>query len=273
MSTTKKSTAVVAKTDAAVPAVADEFAGMGFEGTTAKDLSIPFISILQSNSPQVENENPKGAKPGMLFNTVSEELITGDEGFVIQPVHFEEAYVEWVPRDSGGGFVAVHDSKSEVVTTAEAQRGSDRTKKLLMTNGHELIQTVYLYVLILDKAGKETNGFAVLSFTSTKLKIFRKWRTALFMIKGRPALFKHRAVVSTTKEKNDKGSFYNFKIAPFKTNWNDSQLNVEVPAEYELIKEGHEFRQMVISGMARAAHETQNSTGDGGNGSSEDAPF
>jgi hypothetical protein len=269
-----KTTAVATKAEAALLAIQDEFAGMGFEGTTAKDLAIPFISILQSNSPQVEDDSPKGSKPGMLYNTVTQELIPGSQGFVFQPVYLEDTFVEWVPRDSGGGFVAAHDANSEVVKAAEAARGTDRTKKLLMSNGNELIQTSYAYGLILDKDGKETTGFTVISFTSTKLKVFRKWRTALFMIKGRPALFKHRAVISTVKEKNDKGSFYNFHISPLlENNWLKSMLDVEDEAQYALVREGYEFRQMVVSGMARAVFETQNSTGDAGNGPSEDIPF
>jgi hypothetical protein len=205
---------------------------------------------------------------------VTQELINGDQGFVFQPVHFEDVFVEWRPREFGGGFVAVRDTNSEIVKAAEVACGTGRDSKLFTSNGNELIQTNYAYGLILDKEGKETCGFTVISFTSTKLKVFRKWKTALFMIKGRPGLFKHRAVITTVKEKNDKGSFYNFHIAPLlENNWLKSMLKVEDEAQNSLVKEGYEFRQMVVSGMARAMFESQDTTGYAGNGTSDYVPF
>ena len=66
-------------------------AGAGFENTKGSDLSIPFIQVLQSNSPQVENNNPEGAKSGMLFNSVTKEMVDGREGIVFLPCHREDS--------------------------------------------------------------------------------------------------------------------------------------------------------------------------------------
>lgn len=250
-------------------------AGAGFEGTSGADLSIPFISILQSNSPQVEEDSDR-YKPGMLVNTVTGDIIDADvakhgAGQPFLPVHKETAYVEWVPRDSGGGFVGLHDPNGEVVKKAIAANGGSRIGKLTLDNGNELIETHYIYGLLLDEAGETTTGFAVVSFTSTKIKPYRDFTTAMYTLKGRPPMFANRAVLKTVKQKNEKGSFFNFKIEPLKGSWSESLIN---PAtEAALLEEAKGFRDMVTSGMARAAFETQNSTGDGGNGSSEDPPF
>lgn len=250
-------------------------AGAGFEGTTGADLSIPFISILQSNSPQVEEDSDR-YKPGMLFNTVTGDVIDADvskqgAGQAFLPVHKETAYVEWVPRDSGGGFVGLHDPNGEVVKKAIAANGGSRIGKLTLDNGNELIETHYIYGLLLDADGVTTTGFAVVSFTSTKIKPYRDFTTAMYTLKGRPPMFANRAVIRTVKQKNEKGSFFNFKIEPLKGSWSESLIS---PAdEADLLTEAKGFRDMVTSGMARAAFETQNSTGDGGNGSSEDPPF
>ena len=48
----------------------------GFEDTKASDLSIPFISVMQSNSVQVEDEDHP-AKSGDLVNSVSGEVVSG----------------------------------------------------------------------------------------------------------------------------------------------------------------------------------------------------
>lgn len=250
-------------------------AGAGFEGTSGADLSIPFISILQSNSPQVEEDSDR-YKPGMLVNTVTGDIIDADAakngpGQAFLPVHKETAYVEWVPRDSGGGFVGLHDPNGEVVKAAIAANGGSRIGKLTLDNGNELIETHYIYGLLLDEAGETTTGFAVVSFTSTKIKPYRDFTTAMYTLKGRPPMFANRAVLRTVKQKNEKGSFYNFKIEPLKASWMESLINPQTEAA--LLEEAKSFRDMVTSGMARAAFETQNNTGDGGNGSSEDPPF
>lgn len=250
-------------------------AGAGFEGTSGADLSIPFISILQSNSPQVEEDSDR-YKPGMLINTVTGDIIDADvaksgPGQAFLPVHKETAYVEWVPRDSGGGFVGLHDPNGDVVKAAIAANGGSRIGKLTLDNGNELIETHYIYGLLLDEAGETTTGFAVVSFTSTKIKPYRDFTTAMYTLKGRPPMFANRAVLRTVKQKNEKGSFFNFKIEPLKASWSESLINPQTEAA--LLEEAKGFRDMVTSGMARAAFETQNSTGDGGNGSSEDPPF
>jgi len=250
-------------------------AGAGFEGTSGADLSIPFISILQSNSPQVEEDGDR-YKPGQMVNTVTGDIIEGDvskqaPGQAFLPVHKETAYVEWVPRDKGGGFVGLHDPNGDVVKAAIAANGGSRIGKLMLDNGNELIETHYIYGLLLDEAGETTTGFAVVSFTSTKIKPYRDFTTAMYTLKGRPPMFANRAVLKTVKQKNEKGSFFNFKIEPLKGSWAESLINPGTEAA--LLEEAKGFRDMVTSGMARAAFETQNNTGDGGNGSSEDPPF
>lgn len=247
-------------------------AGVGFEGTTAKDLSVPFIGILQSNSPQIEGDSPvEGAKSGMLINTVTNDLIDGDKGVPFIPVHYDRAYVEWTPRDKGGGFVALHAVDSELVK-AELTKQNGQRGKIILANGNELIETEYCYVLTLDADFVTPTGFAVLSLTSTKLTPFRKFKTSLFMLKGKPPLFVNRAILKTEKQKNEKGTFYNAKFVPVAADWKSSLIPNNA-AHKELIDEARSFRQMVLSGMAKAAFETQNAAGDTGSGNSEDAPF
>jgi hypothetical protein len=261
-----------------LPAEAGDFnygedAGVGFEGTTANDLSIPFIGILQSNSPQIDGDNPvEGAKPGMLYNTVTGELISGELGQAFIPVHYDRAFVEWTPRDKGGGFVGLHDPNSELVK-AEVEKHKGQRGKIILSNGNELIETEYCYCLLLEPDMKTPSGFAVLSLTSTKLTPFRKFKTSLFMLKGKPPLFVNRGVLKTTKQKNEKGTFYNANFVPaVGADWKSSLIPNNA-AHKELIEEAKSFRQMVLSGVAKAAFETQNAAGDTGSGNTEDAPF
>ena len=242
--------------------------GVGFEGTTANDLSIPFIGILQSNSPQVEQE-VEGAKPGRLINTVTGEIMD-EQAFI--PVHYDRAYVEWTPRDKGGGFVGLHDPNGELVKQM-VEKHKGQKGKIILANGNELIETEYCYCLLLDKDAKTVTGFAVLSLTSTKLTPFRKFKTSLFMLKGKPPLFVNRAILKTDKQKNDKGTFFNAKFVPaVGADWRSSLIPNNADHK-ELIEEAKSFREMVLSGVAKADFARSNAAGDTGSGNTEDAPF
>lgn len=245
--------------EAGVPASFDygDQAGAGFEGTTSADLSIPFISILQSNSPQVEDKDPAGAESGMLFNTVTRELFSGEDGLIFMPCHKDSAFVEWVPRDGGGGFVGMHDPAGDIVKAAIKANDDNRMGKL-KTGDNDLVETHYVYGLIMDPTGTSTLGFAVISFVSTKIKPQRDWFTAMYTLKGKPPLFANRARITTVKQKNDHGTFYNFRIDPIGDTWLSSLLNPGDAAQAALLVEGSEFREMVVSGMAKADFNTQN---------------
>ncbi len=245
--------------------------GAGFEGTKSSDLSVPFLGILQSNSPQVEDNNPDGAASGMLFNTVTRELLDGDVGVVFLPCHKDTAFVEWVPRDLGGGFVGMHDPDGDVVKAAKEAHEANPDAKFgkYKVGKNDLIETYYVYGLILDDTGEETQGFAVISFASTKIKAYRDWTTAMYTLKGKPPIFANRARIRTVKQKNDFGTFFNFCIDPLRETWSKSLI--DPITSKGLLTEASEFREMVTSGMARAAFETEHSTGDGGSGPAGDA--
>lgn len=248
-----------------------EEAGVGFENTDKSDLSIPFLAVLQSNSPQVVDEDPEEASPGMLFNTVTRELVDGSEGIVFLPVHKEIAFAEWIPREKGGGFVGLHQPKDEIVLKTIEDNGGVRTGKLELENGNELVETHYVYGLMLDEEGADTTGFGVISCTSTKIKPCRDWNTAMFTLKGRPPMFANRARVRTVKQKNEKGTFYNFRFEPLKDTWLGSLINPKT--EGHLLEAARDFREMVTSGEARAAHETERAASGTGGGDDEEAPF
>lgn len=237
-------------------------AGLGFEGIESKDLSIPFMNILQKNSPEVENaeDTGSGAKPGMFLNTVTQELITS---FVFCPVHREEAFVEWVPRSLGGGFVGLHDPHSDLIQECIKANGGSRIppkgedgKRINFRNGkNELIETYYLYGLTLTEDGSDVTGFCVLSFSSTKIKPYKNFTSSMFMLRGKPPMFATRARVGTIKQQNDSGSYYNFDIRPLRSDWTQSLINPV--AEGGLIESAKSFRDMVLAGRAKADYTRQ----------------
>ena len=256
---------VAVKKDAGLPAENydwGDYSGRGFEDTTSADLIVPFINVLQALSPQVEENKPEGSRAGMLYNTVTDELAEGDKGMIVIPVKREFAYVEWVPRKMGGGFVGLHAPDSDVVKEAKelARKEGPEFKEGLNVGDNDLIETYYLYLLILDEAGEAVRGFAVLSCSSTKIARFKKLWTGLVTQKGKPPVWSHRAVIKTTKEVGAEGPYFNIDFTPFGgDSWPASRFHPE--QQPELLPAILEFEEMLQNGLARADFANERAAG------------
>ena len=253
-----------------------EMAHEGFEDTSIKDLSIPFINVLQSISPEVEDQTVPGAKAGDLLNSVSKEILK--QPLVVIPIEKEEVWVEWVPRNKGGGLVGRHMPDSDLVKDVIKKNGGSRIppkdadgKRVAFKTpaGNDLIETHYVYCLIMDEAGESIESYCVLSFASAKIKTHKDWMTALYTQKGRPPIFANRAKISTQKIKNEQGTFYIYAVAPLNETWRESLI---VPNEQGmvLLREAQEFRKMIQEGLARPDYDSVN--GEETSGPAEDGP-
>jgi len=259
----KKTTKAVAKRkDDSLAIDYGQHGGAGFEDVGGEDLAIPFITILQSNSPQVNDDEPEGSKAGMLYNTVTQDLIDGNEGLLFVPCHQHKAYVEWVPRNDGGGFVALHDYGSKEVSEAISDHGSKFGR--IPFNKNEIIETKYFYGLIIDPDSGNVVSFAVISFTSTKLKPFRNALSSMYMVEGRNPLFAFQLRIATTKQKNEHGTFFNFTISPEGGNWSECRLDPAAERDKAILKEAVTFRDMVMSGAAKVDYSKDDNTSSAG---------
>lgn len=234
-----------------------EFAGQGFQNQTSDDVAIPFLGLIQKLSPELDESSDRhipGAKEGRMFNSVTLELLP--EEVVLVPCYTEHAFVQFIPRDQGGGFVGQHAPGSDIVKQAQAT--AEAFNKLRTPEGHELVETFYMYGLILDDAdAPSASSFIVVAFSSTKIKVYRRINTLLRTVKGNPPLFAHRIAVTAAPEKNKQGQPYmNFRIAPVNGNVVSSLIDPNGP-QSGLLKEGQQFLRAVSSGTAKAAHESQ----------------
>lgn len=279
----KTGTGVVA-TDAQEPkAVAlldSEDAGAGFEDMTQDELAMPFIIILQANSPQVmdgSGQEVPGAKAGMLFNTVTREIYEAkDKGVRFIPVHRAQQFIEWRKRDEGGGLVAVYDPTDPFVI--EARKGAPRFGKIDLSKkkdheDNELAETFNVPgLLIVDDEQLEP---AVLSFTSTAIKHYKRWMTQASSIIGRDAenrrvkapLFSHVYTLKTGMEENNEGQkWYGWRIGFANGNAEGSRLGLD----HEWYKMAKGLRGAVMSGTAKPATESMPQAAEGG--AAPDAP-
>jgi len=259
MATRTKSRAPAKKTSTAVVDTPDygEDYNSGFENQRQEDLTIPFVSVLQGLSDQVQN-NEK-ARVGMLFNNVTEELIDGAEGLIFVPAYTEHCFIEWKTRKQGGGFVAKHELGAAIVEKAkkdstEFGKYSTEYDKKGQCVGNDIVETYYIWAAVCD--GAEAFAFAVLSFTSTKIKIYKKWNTKVHMFqiptgngrKARPPIFAHLTHLTTKAERNAEGEFFNYALAPAKGDLKSSLL---APDDARL-KAAKSLRDLCLEGMVEA---------------------
>ena len=72
-------------------------ADKGSQNMTQEDLALPFLKVLGQLSPEVNKRDGKyveGAEPGMILNTVTNEVFDGAKGINVLPVFYERKYVE-----------------------------------------------------------------------------------------------------------------------------------------------------------------------------------
>ena len=151
----------------AIPSEFEQFAGLGMDQVRTEDMSIPFLRILAQLSPQVNKRDGAyvdGAEAGMIYNTVENVAYDGEEGVLVIPCYYNRRYVEWKPREKGGGYVNAYDVDDKIVhTTYRDDRGND-----ILPNGNLLSNTAQFFVLLLDSNG--TASRCLITMTSTQLK-------------------------------------------------------------------------------------------------------
>jgi hypothetical protein len=252
-----------------------EHAGRGFEGQTAEDVIIPLIAILQPLSPQVSEKTVPGAEVGMLYNTVTQELHT-ELAFV--PACAQRLAVEWVPRVRGGGFVAPHTIDSEIFSRsrAESKKLGGKFGKYSTSysatgerTGNDLVDTYYVYCV--PFIGDEPQAAAVIPFASTKITSWRAINTRMLQLTQRssdghkvnPPMYAHRLVLSTVKNENAQGVWWNAVLRGI--NDNDLSRGLLSP-DHPVFKTALALKQLVESGKGRAAYETEGTTDEAGSG-------
>ena len=249
---------IVKKSNSEIANIADDLilasAGKGLQNISNDDVTIPRLAIIQSGSPQRKKKDEKyidGADEGMIFNTVTNELYI--DSLEVIPCGYRKTYVEWIPREKGGGLVAVHDYKPEKAIT------DPKTRKTMLGE-NQIVDTAEHFVLV-----KTAQGYspAVLTMTSSNLGVSRKWNTLLKMkrinIKGQTVeapsfLFKFK--LSTVEAENDLGNWHKYKIEEL------GQIESK-----DIFKEAEKLADSVSTGKVKASEPTE-ATAEGG-----DAPF
>ena len=244
---------IVTKKDQLPADLLDEITASAGEGTTfdSSEMQIPFIRIIQALSPQVNKKDPAfidGADQGDAFNTVTSEFWTGEEGLLVIPCYQETKFLEFVPRESGGGFMGELEPNNPDIQNTE-RKGA----KEILPNGNELVKSDQHYCLVVGDGGMVQP--AIVDMKSSQLKVSRRWKTQIAMQKIRhpktdalltPAVYATMWRLNTLQESNDQGTWYNWSVTKH-----------GLVQTKDILSEAKLFREQVMKGAVKAVDETE----------------
>lgn len=216
MTNQKSNGAVTAKTDK-LPAMnmenLEKFAGTGLDTITTDDIATPRLKVLAQMSPELEEID--GARAGMICNSVSKKIYSGQDGISVVVCGYDKVWLEW--QDRGKGSSAPVNIFSPVDKPTNAVRGDDG--KFRLESGNYLEECANFYCLLLN--GGVAPEPAIISMKATQLKAARSWAYSLkneFIQNPKtkklflaPSWYRIYTL-TTTKQSNDKGSWYGWVV-------------------------------------------------------------
>ena len=202
-------------TDIAVPSEFYDDAGSGLENIGAEDVTIPRLKILQAMSPAVNKHDGKyvdGASTGDIINTVTSTLYNESNPLIVLPVAYKRLFLEWTPRESGGGLVAQHDDPAVLEKTTKNEQYQD-----VLENGNYIQTSATHFVLVINADGSYDT--AMISMAGTQLKRSRTWNSMMASVKMKsgdkvftPPTFSHKYGLNCVQESNDRGTWFGWGI-------------------------------------------------------------
>lgn len=137
-------------------------AGCGLEEATQDSFALPILSVLQSMSQAVQDDDSGAVRPGLIYDSTLKQSL---ETVTVVPVYYQQRFLEWVPRDNGGGLVDIYTAQNKPGTKGGFG-------KHVLENGNELVDTRIHYVLVLTD---EEAYPAMISMSSTDIKTSKHW--------------------------------------------------------------------------------------------------
>ena len=223
----------------------DQYAGAGLENVTQDDVLIPRLTLLQALSPQLKKNKPEyieGASEGDIADVGTGEIFEGHVHFL--PVHFQKVWIEWAPRESGKGLIAIHESADCMEGCEQNDRG-----QWVNSEGNYIVETSQFFGFNLSAGGRR----CFIAFSSTQLKKARRWNTLAMSEKLQrpdgteytPPLFYRTYKLGSAEESNSQGD------------WAGWTIERDIPLlEHEnfknLFQQAVEFREQLQAGAVKA---------------------
>lgn len=195
--------------------------GKGYENQTSADVAVPIWKLLQPMNPEVleKRKDPvtgQVAEAGLWYHTTSGSV---RQALIVVPATTRHVYVEWTPRDEGGGYRGQHAIDSKIVFDAIKESKNFGEYFAPQVEGETyrnlLKETYYVFAAICDdKGGAE--GMGLISFESSKIRSYKAWmgRMKPMLVPGpsgkkqKPPLYAHLTVLTSEIKKFDDGSAF-----------------------------------------------------------------
>jgi len=169
-----------------------------------------------------------------------------EQPLMFLPVLFMKQYLEWAPRSSGKGLVAIHNDASIL-----DQGSRNESNQIILPNGNYIAETAQFFGLNLSA----DNRRSFLPMTSTQLKKARSWLSLATSEKVKradgtlftPPLYYRTYAISTVEESNSKGDWIGFRIERGPT-----IVDFAGPDDWNgLVNEAIEFKNSIQRGEVR----------------------
>ena len=219
----------------------EEDAGLG-ASTDPNEALTPIVRLLQTLSPQVSEGDPKyieGAKRGDIFLRDEEQpIIKGSVGFQFRLCLMWKGWVEWKPRDEGGGFVARYLNRPLEAIEKEPNHW-------YMPDGNELQDIMYHGGFIIMPDGGEVPYIIPMkgaNHTVSKSWLYQIQAKRFSNGKQKPSwMYVYR--IKTQERQNSKGKFHVYQVTtegPMMAETEDEfrQLYARCKAFHEALKAG-----------------------------------
>jgi hypothetical protein len=190
-------------------------AGKGVS-TKSEDSLVPLVYVLDSKSPQCDERSGQyipGAKGGHIWLR-NYAVVDGQTGIKFQPCSdIWVDWVEWVPRERGGGFVGRHPTRPEDAIEAPHPENPNK-KRWMRQNGNEVRETRNVAGYVITSRGDLP---FVIPFSSTGHTVAKGWNFTMMTHKlpngDIEPSFARRYLLKTRQRTNTQGKWYVFDIS------------------------------------------------------------
>lgn len=230
--------------------------GDGMEGADKDSFAIPFLRVLQKISPQCDEADAayvEGAKGGMLYNSVTNQLYDGKEGVIFLPCAFQRRFLQWAPRGTEGGFrgellpeqVAHMRDEGKIVELDGRLYIPDDNGEVSEKKSDRVVDTRSHFGLVVEE---DSITQVLLTLASTQIKKSKQLMSILSAAKVKtaaglvtPPTWMNQVRITTVLESNDQGSWYGVKFEP-----------AGFVTSKEVYDAGKAFHEAISAGEAKA---------------------
>lgn len=180
--TQKSQSTAVAKSGGGGGKLAPSQAAMKSQGggglsQKAEDNLVPLLYVLTTTSPQVNKKDPKyveDAEAGDIWlRNDSDPIVKGETGVLVQYCGMQQEWVEWIPRDSGGGIAGRYKDRPK-----EAVQDDENPNRWYLGD-NDLVDTRNVILNVYHHGPDEPPDGYVMPLKSTGHAVARGWMTVM----------------------------------------------------------------------------------------------